>query len=249
MRKERVAVRLCGRDELRTDGARCSGLVFEDELLFEHRLQRAVERPSYGVAHAARRKRIDDGNGTRRVDILCTGVSGPCSACQCSCADKEAASIHASLLIDLCSGGSLITRFVLSRLIVGADPRRSTLCSNISPSPGRAWRLLPADRQSKSAYERASNRIAAAPTSPCPLPQSTVPRPAMHIRASPCQTDSRSPRARVPPYKRKSETLAPAYRARWCRTKACPARPGVALSVLLALCSDLPSVRDFEHAG
>src|SRR5262245_17923081 len=99
MRKEGVAVRLCGRYELRTDGARRTGFVFEYKLLFEYRLQRAVERPSYGVADATGRKRIDHGDGPRWVDLLRTDVSCPRSARQCSCADQEAASIHASLLV------------------------------------------------------------------------------------------------------------------------------------------------------
>src|SRR5262245_17841091 len=107
MCEECVAIRLCGRDELRTDGARCAGFVFENKLLFEHGLQRAIEWPSYGVADAAGRKRIDDGDGARWVDILRADVSCPCSACQCACADEEVASVHASLPAACCNGGSL----------------------------------------------------------------------------------------------------------------------------------------------
>src|SRR5689334_17344600 len=97
MCEESIAVRLCGRDELPTDGARCTGFVFENELLFEHRLQRAVKRSSYGVADATRREWIDDGDGTRWVDILGSDVSCPWSSCQCSGSEQKAASVHVSL--------------------------------------------------------------------------------------------------------------------------------------------------------
>ena len=100
MRQQGIPVRLCRHDELRTDRACRTGLVLENERLLEHRLQRGVERPSYGVADAAGRKRIDDGDGTRWVDILRADASRPLSTCHYACADEEAASVHGVSSLD-----------------------------------------------------------------------------------------------------------------------------------------------------
>ena len=68
--EQRVAVGLGGRDKMRADRACRAGFVFEHDRLLEDGLERGVERARNGVADAAGRKRVDDGDGVRRIGVL-----------------------------------------------------------------------------------------------------------------------------------------------------------------------------------
>ena len=68
--EQRVAVGLGGCGELGADLAGRAGLGLDHHRLLEDRLQHGGERPGDDVGGAARRKRIDEGDGARGIDLL-----------------------------------------------------------------------------------------------------------------------------------------------------------------------------------
>ena len=66
VREQRIAVGLGAGDDLRADLAGGAGLGLDHHRLLEDRLQLGRERPRHQFVGAARRKRIDDGDGVGR---------------------------------------------------------------------------------------------------------------------------------------------------------------------------------------
>jgi hypothetical protein len=100
MREQRIAVRLSIGSELRANLAGRAGLGFDHHRLLHHRLDHGGERTHDDVDRAARRKRVDDGDGAGRIGVLRERrlEGGRCG----SGAEDEAASIHA--VLQSCAG-------------------------------------------------------------------------------------------------------------------------------------------------
>ena len=68
--QQRVAVRRGVGDRLRTDLARCPGLVFNDDGRFQALGHALGKEPADDIDRAARRPRHDEANRTRGIVIL-----------------------------------------------------------------------------------------------------------------------------------------------------------------------------------
>ena len=89
-----VAVGLGGGRELGAHRAGGAGLGLDDDGLLEERLHHAGERPRHHVGGAARRKRIDEGDGAGGIGLLRRRRPGAESGCSRGGADDELASVH-----------------------------------------------------------------------------------------------------------------------------------------------------------
>ena len=118
MGQQRIAVGLGVGGDLSTHLPGGARLGVDHDRLLHHRLQNGRERTHDDIDGAARRKRVDHGDGARGIGVLREGW--PEGGCRSGGTDDEAASIHAFLLWkSRTSGPASLSRMVASVPVAG----------------------------------------------------------------------------------------------------------------------------------
>jgi hypothetical protein len=101
MGEERVAVRSGAGGELRADLPRGTGFGLDHDRLLYDRFKCRSQRPRHEIVGTTGRKRVDDGDCTRRKSLLCVRGDDRERCGRCCCADDEITPVHVPTPVSL----------------------------------------------------------------------------------------------------------------------------------------------------